>query len=99
MPISTPRLPSATPPHRANAAAQVRAALSMRSPGRIDVPTLVLTTAGDRLVSWRCSQRIAERLSLPLRVHTGVGRNAAGHDLPLDDPAWVCAQINEWLVP
>jgi len=88
----------ATPPHRANAAAQVRAALAMRSPERIAVPTLVLTSSGDRLVSSRCSQRIAERLSLPLRVHTGTGRNAAGHDLPLDDPAWVCTQINEWLV-
>ena len=88
----------ATPPRRANALAQVRAAMTMRSPDRIDVPTLVLTSHGDRFVSWHCSQRIAERLSLPLRVHTGTGREAAGHDLPLDDPAWVCAQINDWLV-
>jgi len=88
---------AATPPKRAHAAGQLRAALRMRCPARIDVPTLVLTSRGDRLVSWRCSERIAERLSLPLRVHEGQGPEAAGHDLPLDAPDWVCAQVNGWL--
>lgn len=88
---------AATPPHRAHAVAQLRAALAMRCPARLDVPALVLTSIGDRFVSWRCSQRIAQRLSLPLRIHTGTGRDAAGHDLPLDDPAWVCDQVNDWL--
>lgn len=89
---------AATPPRRANAVGQLRAAMRMRSPVRIEVPTLVLASRGDRLVSWRCSERIAARLSLPLRVHGGEGRDAAGHDLPLDAPAWVCAQITDWLV-
>ena len=88
---------AATTPKRAHAAGQLRAALRMRCPERIDVPALVLTSRGDRLVSWRCSARIAERLALPLRVHEGQGRDAAGHDLPLDAPDWVCAQINAWL--
>lgn len=88
---------AATRPRRAAAAGQLRAALRMRCPPRVDVPTLVLTARGDRLVSWRCSARIAERLGLPLRIHAGTGAAAAGHDLPLDDPDWVCAQVNDWL--
>lgn len=88
---------AATPPRRRNAAGQLRAAMGMRCPERVAVPTLVLASRGDRLVSWRCSERIAERLSLPLRLHEGQGRDAAGHDLPLDAPDWVCAQIVAWL--
>jgi len=88
---------AATPPRRASAAAQLRAALRMRCPARLDVPALVLTSKGDRLVSWHCSERIAARLALPLRVHDGRGAAAAGHDLPLDDPRWVCTRITEWL--
>jgi alpha-beta hydrolase superfamily lysophospholipase len=88
---------AATPPRRANAAGQLRAALRMRCPARVTVPTLVLASRGDRLVSWRCSERIAERLDLSLRLHEGRGGDAAGHDLPLDAPEWVCAQVNAWL--
>lgn len=88
---------AATKPRRASAAGQLRAAMRMRCPTRIDVPALVLTARGDRLVSWRCSEAIADRLDLPLRVHDGTGAQAAGHDLPLDAPEWVCAQITEWL--
>ncbi len=88
---------AATPPRRGNAAGQLRAAMRSRCPERVTVPTLVLASRGDRLVSWRCSARIAERLSLPLRLHEGQGVAAAGHDLPLDAPDWVCAQLNEWL--
>jgi pimeloyl-[acyl-carrier protein] methyl ester esterase len=86
-----------TPPRRASAAGQLRAALRMRCPAAIAVPTLVLASRGDRLVSWRCSAQLAERLGLPLRVHGGEGLAAAGHDLPLDAPEWVCAQITQWL--
>ena len=49
--------------------------------------------ARDRLVSARCSAAIASAWALPLEVHA-----AAGHDLPLDDPAWVAARIVEWYV-
>ena len=86
-----------TPPRRASAAGQLRAALRMRCPQKLAVPTLVLASRGDRLVSWRCSARLAQRLALPLRVHAGEGREAAGHDLPLDAPEWVCAQVAGWL--
>ncbi len=86
-----------TKPHRHNALGQMRAAIKLRSPERVDVPTLVLASTGDELVSYRCSAAMAQRLSLPLRLHEGTGADAAGHDLPLDAPDWVCARINEWV--
>ncbi len=83
-----------TPPKKAHAIAQLRAAIRAKSPRSIDVPTWILASHGDDLVSWRCSQAIADRLSLPLKLHTAEGIHAAGHDLPLDQPAWVCEQVN-----
>ena len=75
---------------------QLRAAIRVKSPPRLDVPALVLASVGDNLVSWRCSEAIAKRLALPLKLHEGTGTDAAGHDLPLDAPDWVCAQVNAW---
>ncbi len=85
-----------TVPNKKNFVGQLRAALRVRSPPRLDVPALVLASVGDNLVSWRCSEAIAKRLALPLKLHEGTGKDAAGHDLPLDAPAWVCAQVNAW---
>jgi alpha-beta hydrolase superfamily lysophospholipase len=82
------------PPSRRAFVGQLRAALRVRTPAKVTVPTLVLTSHGDDLVSWRCSEAIATRLGLSLRVHDGQGARAAGHDLALDDPAWVCDQLN-----
>jgi pimeloyl-ACP methyl ester carboxylesterase len=84
-----------TPPKTAHAIAQLRAAIRAKSPSSIAVPTWVLASYGDELVSWKCSEAIAQRLSLPLKLHTALGPDAAGHDLPLDQPAWVCGQVNE----
>lgn len=84
-----------TPPKPAHALAQLRAAMRTKAPSSIAVPTWVLTSTGDDLVSWRCSQQIAQKLSLPLKIHDGAGAAAAGHDLPLDRPDWVCDRINE----
>lgn len=56
------------------------------------LPVLVLTSKADRMVSWKCSERIAQRWHWPLRWHTD-----SGHDLTLDDPEWVLAAIRQWL--
>jgi pimeloyl-ACP methyl ester carboxylesterase len=85
---------SAPPPKRAFLD-QLRAAIRAKAPRSITVPTHVLTSHGDALVSWRCSEAIAQRLSLPLKVHDGQGDRAAGHDLALDDPQWVCDRLND----
>ncbi|MFE6858230.1 alpha/beta fold hydrolase [Nocardia sp. NPDC057668] len=81
-------------PVSASALGQVAAAVTFRLPARIPVPLLVLTSAGDRLIDHRISRRLAARFDAPLRVHPD-----AGHDLPLDDGAWVCERIAEWLGP
>lgn len=78
-------------PAQASVANQAAAALRFAAPRRLPVPLLVLASRGDRLVSHRCSDRIAQQLSAELRVHP-----TGGHDLPLDDPAWVAGQIAGW---
>jgi len=84
-----------TPPKPKNAVAQLRAAIKVKSPTSVAVPTWVLASTGDNLVSWRCSEAIAKRLNLPLKLNEGTGPDAAGHDLPVDQPGWVCDRINE----
>lgn len=65
--------------------AAARFALPARPPG---VPCLVLCSAADRLVHWHCSRTLAAQWQAPLVVHP-----SAGHDLPLDEPAWVAEQL------
>ena len=74
-----------------NLVRQLMAAARFRAPDRCAVAALVLSSAGDRLVSPRCSQAIATHWRLPHRVHPD-----AGHDLPLDDPDWVAGAIAGW---
>jgi len=77
-----------------NAVRQLLAAAAYRAPARAPVATLVLAGAGDRLVDPRCSKAIADRWCCPLALHP-----EAGHDLPLDDGAWVAGEIRRWLNP
>lgn len=80
------------PVARGNALRQLLAAARFRAPTQPPaVPALLLASAGDRLVSPQCSQRIAAAWGWPLRMHPD-----AGHDLPLDAPSWVQQQICEW---
>ena len=67
---------------------QIAAAARSTLPARVEPPLLVLTSKADRLVSWKCSERIAEKLGARLEVH-----DEAGHDLSLDAPAWICERI------
>ena len=83
------------PPGKTAFIGQLMAAIRVKAPAKVSVPTFVLTSHGDNLVDWRCSEAIARRLSLPLKVHEGEGEQAAGHDLALDDPQWVCDRLNE----
>lgn len=58
------------------------------APASLAIPSLVLCSKGDRLCSPIASYRLAERLGARVVEHP-----TAGHDLPLDDPDWVCQQI------
>jgi len=70
------------------AAAQFRASLYPPS-----VPTLLLASAQDQLVSVCCSRELARRWSCPLAEHP-----SAGHDIPLDDGPWLAAQVQDWFL-
>lgn len=80
------------PVSRGNALRQLAAAARYRAPRTAPaVHALVLASAGDRLVSPQCSQRLAAAWGWPLAMQPD-----AGHDLPLDAPGWVAAQIAGW---
>ena len=55
-------------------------------------PLMLLNSLGDRLVNPVCSEAIAQQWGMPLSTHPW-----AGHDLPLDDPEWVLAEVSQWL--
>ena len=81
------------PVSRRNALRQLLAAARYRA--RLQRPLerlLLLASARDALVDTRCSLQLAARWDADIDVHP-----AAGHDLPLDDPAWVVEQIRRWL--
>ena len=55
-------------------------------------PILILNARGDRLVAPACSEAIAKKWQLELHTHPW-----AGHDLTLDDGAWVADRLQNWL--
>jgi pimeloyl-ACP methyl ester carboxylesterase len=79
------------PVTKANALRQLVAAARYRAPARAPVPDiLLLASTRDGLVHSGCSQAIALAWARRLVMHP-----TAGHDLPLDDPAWVVQQVRE----
>jgi pimeloyl-ACP methyl ester carboxylesterase len=75
-----------------NAARQLLAAVRFRlPPGRPSAPAVVIASTADRLVSAECSIAIARHWSWPLLLHP-----SAGHEIALDDPAWLQRQCARW---
>lgn len=83
----------ARPVTRGVAARQLMAAARFRlgQAPTAAVPALVLSSEKDGMVSPICSKAVARWLGATVRTHP-----TAGHDLPLDDPDWVVAQIAAW---
>jgi pimeloyl-ACP methyl ester carboxylesterase len=82
------------PVSRVNAFRQLLAAARFRATqDPPPVPTLLLASELDRLVSVQCSKSMANHWHCPLQVH-----DSAGHDLPLDDGAWVAQQVEKWIM-
>lgn len=80
------------PVTRANVLRQFRAAMTFRAaPSSPSVPVLLLAGQHDRLVNMKCSTALADRWGCEIRLHP-----TAGHDLPLDDAAWVVQQAHAW---
>lgn len=76
------------PVSKANALRQLWAAARFRPEVKPQCPVFVMASQADRLVDWRCSARLAAWLNTEIRLHS-----EAGHDLPLDDPAWLVLQL------
>ena len=72
-----------------NAIAQILAAGRYPAPKNKPIEnTFIYCSANDHLVSPECSKKLAKHWGLPVLWH-----DTAGHDLPLDNPDWLVAQI------
>jgi pimeloyl-ACP methyl ester carboxylesterase len=81
------------PVTRANILRQLRAAMIYRAAPTVpSTPVLLLAAQQDRLVNVKCSLALARRWGCDIRLHP-----TAGHDIPLDDGAWVAQQVREWV--
>lgn len=54
------------------------------------IPIRILASTRDRMVSVKCSRAIAREWNLPIEEHP-----TGGHDLTVDDPAWVAEKIKQ----
>ena len=80
------------PVSRANALRQLLAAARFRADGApVATRVLLLASSRDQLVNPQCSHALAHAWIVKLAGHT-----QAGHDLPLDDPAWLVQQVRDW---
>lgn len=76
-----------------NALRQLLAAARYAAPpAKPAPPVLILGSAGDRLVNPACSRHLARSWNAAFAEHP-----TAGHDLPLDDGAWLAQQVDRWL--
>jgi pimeloyl-ACP methyl ester carboxylesterase len=82
----------ALPRLRHTGLSQIYAAGRLKLAPAMPVPLLVLNALGDRLVDPRCSARLAAHFKAPLHSHPW-----AGHDVPLEDPEWVCTRVQQWV--
>ncbi|WP_372861652.1 alpha/beta fold hydrolase [Spongiibacter sp.] len=78
------------PALRRNVLRQLWAAARFRAPAALapHQQLLLVASRADRMVSWRCSVKLAQRYQCALRLH-----NSAGHDLPIDDGDWLIQQF------
>lgn len=75
-----------------NTLKQLLAAAAFRTHGfRPTIPTLILASTNDRMVSVECSRVIAQKWEVPLYENP-----TAGHDISLDAPDWVIDQLSSW---
>ena len=86
------RIRKDAPVSAANAWRQLWAAAEFAGAAAPRCPTLVLSSSADQLVHPRCSARLAHAWQAEHHEHPW-----AGHDLPHDDPGWVCQRVAGWL--
>lgn len=86
------RIRQLRPVRKHNVIRQLLAAARYRSPQKSEIAQtpLFIASRGDRMVSWKCSERLAGKYAAPLILH-----DSAGHDLALDDPEWLLDQLTQ----
>lgn len=72
----------------ASARNQLLAAMKFSVTAKPQQLLLVVTSQADRLVDYRCSQKLAQTWNADYVEH-----ESAGHDLPLDEPEWLVQNI------
>lgn len=80
------------PVSKASFLSQLIAAGKFTAPPRLGIPTLFLVSEKDQLADSACGKKLAKHFNARVDVHP-----EAGHDLPLDDPDWICQQIQAFL--
>ncbi|QPK64148.1 alpha/beta hydrolase [Methylomonas sp. LL1] len=87
------KIQRARPVSLRNSLRQITAAAHYR-PGdeKPEPPILLLNGRGDRLVAPACSSALQQKWQLQLETHPW-----AGHDLTLDDGAWVADRLEAWI--
>lgn len=76
-----------------NAGKQFLAAMRFSVTAQPQQPLLVVTSRADRLVDYRCSQKLAQTWKTAYVEH-----ESAGHDLPLDEPEWLTEVVKRWII-
>ncbi|PSV34121.1 alpha/beta hydrolase [Photobacterium sp. GB-27] len=71
---------------------QLNASREFILPNKLSQPISLLTSEQDKLVNYQCSIDLANYWNLPVHIHP-----TAGHDIPLDDPKWVCEHAKRFL--
>ena len=83
------QIAASAPVTRNSALRQLLAAARYRAARRPPCPsTLLIASDADRLVNPVCSDQLARMWGVPLLRHPW-----AGHDLPHDDPDWLCDMV------
>lgn len=87
------RIQAERPVRLCNTVRQLKAAARYRpGPHKPDIPLLLLSGRGDRLVAPVCSEAIQTEWQLQLKSHPW-----AGHDLTLDASDWVVKHLKDWV--
>ncbi|MCP4911649.1 MAG: alpha/beta hydrolase [Oligoflexia bacterium] len=71
---------------------QLLAASHFKSPQYLYRPTLFVRSKNDVMVNPVCSERLASKYNCQLETHP-----SAGHDLPIEDPAWLVEKVGNFL--
>ncbi|MFP5519512.1 MAG: alpha/beta fold hydrolase [Bdellovibrionia bacterium] len=69
---------------------QIMAASQYQAPESPRVRTQIIGSWGDRMVSPQCSVKLAQKFGLEAVMHPW-----SGHDIPIDDPQWLLAHLDE----